>query len=162
MTQGRDVVKSIVKFAAVAAMAVSFQAGTALADECAAAQALTDKAVAHYAAVGKDKAFADFMNKDDAEWVSGELYVIVSTMDGIFKVHAINPKLIDNASLPALKDTNGVMIIQEMIRVGKETGAKGGWAKYTWTHPVTKKLAPKQTWVKTHDGQLFMAGCYPG
>lgn len=148
------------KLATAAAIALAMQAGAALADECAAAQGLVDKAVAHYKAAGKEKSFADFMNKDNATWVNGELYVIVATMEGIFKVHAINPKLIDNEKLPELKDTNGVMIIQEMIKTGKET-PNGGWAKYTWTHPVSKKLAPKQTWVKQVDNQLFMAGCYP-
>ncbi|MBF0323559.1 MAG: cache domain-containing protein [Alphaproteobacteria bacterium] len=151
-------VKKIVGIAA--ALGLTLAAGAAKADECKSAQTLVDKSIAHYKAAGKEKSFADFMNKDNKDWVNGELYVIVSTMDGIFKVHAINPKLIDNPALPALKDTNGVMIIQEMIRVGKETPS-GGWAKYTWTHPETKKLAPKQTWVKVHDAQLFMAGCYP-
>lgn len=152
--------KKLLKLAAGAAIVAMMMSGAARADECSTAQALVDKAVAHYKAVGKEKSFADFMNKDNKEWVAGELYVIVSTMDGIFKVHAINPKLIDNPQLPALKDTNGVMIIQEMIKTGKAI-PEGGWAKYTWTHPETKKLAPKQTWVKVHDGQLFMAGCYP-
>ncbi len=152
--------KNMLKLAAGAAAATILLAGAASADECSTAQGLVDKAVAHYKAAGKEKAFADFMNKDNKDWVNGELYVIVSTMDGIFKVHAINPKLIDNPQLPSLKDTNGVMIIQEMIKTGKET-PQGGWAKYTWTHPETKKLAPKQTWVKVHDGQLFMVGCYP-
>lgn len=150
----------LLKLAAGAAVAAIAMSGAARADECTNAQALVDKAITHYKAVGKEKSFADFMNKDNKEWVSGELYVIVATMDGIFKVHAINPKLIDNPQLPSLKDTNGVMIIQEMIKTGKET-PQGGWAKYTWTHPETKKLAPKQTWVKVQDGQLFMAGCYP-
>lgn len=152
--------KTMFKLAAAAIIAVAMQAGGARADECATAQALVDKAVVHYTQVGKEKAFADFMNKDNKDWVSGELYVIVSTTDGIFKVHAINPKLIDNPQLPSLKDTNGVLIIQEMIKTGRDT-PQGGWAKYTWTHPETKKLAPKQTWVKLHDGQLFMVGCYP-
>lgn len=152
--------KTMLKLAAAAAIAVTAQAGAAWADECGNAQVLVDKAVAHYNQVGKEKAFTDFMTKDNKDWVNGELYVIVSTMDGIFKVHAINPKLIDNPQLPSLKDTNGVMIIQEMIKTGKET-PQGGWAKYTWTHPETKKLAPKQTWVKVNDGQLFMVGCYP-
>jgi cytochrome c len=153
-------VKTLLKLATACAMAVTFQASTAYADECTTAQGLVDKAIAHYRAVGKEKSFADFMNKDNKEWVNGELYVIVSTMEGIFKAHAINPKLIDNPQLPTLKDTNGVMIIQEMIKTGKESPT-GGWAKYTWTHPETKKLAPKQTWVKVEDGQLFMVGCYP-
>lgn len=151
---------NLVKTAMIAAALLTGQAGLAQADECAKAQGLVDKAIGHYAGVGKEKAFADFMDKTNKEWVDGELYVIVSTMDGIFKVHAINPKLIDNPQLPALKDTNGVMIIQEMIRSGKEN-PNGGWAKYTWTHPETKKLAPKQTWVKVKDNQLFMVGCYP-
>lgn len=151
---------NMLKMAAAASFALTAFAGAARADECAAAQALVDKAIAHYKAVGQEKAYADFMNKDNKDWVNGELYVIVSAMDGMFKVHAINPKLIDNPSLPALKDTNGVMIIQEMIRVGKES-PNGGWAKYTWTHPETKKLAPKHTWVKAAEGKLFMTGCYP-
>lgn len=152
--------KRILKAAPLAIAMAMAPLAAASADECAAAQALVDKAVAHYNSVGKDKAFADFQAKNNAEWVNGELYVIVATMDGIFKVHAINPKLIDNAQLPSLKDTNGVMIIQEMIKAGKEH-PQGSWAKYTWTHPETKKLAPKQTWVKVNDGQLFMVGCYP-
>lgn len=152
--------KMILKATALAAAMAVAPLAAASADECATAQTLVDKAVAHYNAVGKDKAFAEFQDKNNAEWVNGELYVIVATMDGIFKVHAINPKLIDNAQLPSLKDTNGVMIIQEMIKAGKEH-PQGSWAKYTWTHPETKKLAPKQTWVKVNDGQLFMVGCYP-
>lgn len=150
---------TLLRYMMVAA-GLAMAAAPARADECGKAQALVDKAIAHYKDAGRDKALADFMNKSDPEWVNGELYVIVSTMDGIFKAHAINPKLIDNPQLPTLKDTNGVMIIQEMIRSGREH-PEGGWAKYTWTHPETKKLSPKQTWVKVSDGQLFMAGCYP-
>lgn len=157
--EGRDV-KTMLKLAAGAAFAIVMLGSAARAAECQSAQGLVDKAIAHYKEAGKAKAFADFMDKGNKEWVDGELYVIVSTMDGIFKVHAINPKLIDNPQLPTLKDTNGVMIIQEMIRTGKAT-PDGGWAKYTWTHPETKKLAPKQTWVKVYDDQLFMVGCYP-
>ncbi|CAA7620593.1 conserved exported hypothetical protein [Candidatus Terasakiella magnetica] len=150
-----------VKLAVIAAMTVFFASNQARAtDECPAAQGLVDKAIAHFNAAGKDKSFADFMDKGNKDWVNGELYVIVATMDGIFKAHAINPKLIDNPDLPGLKDVNGVLIIQEMIKAGK-SAPTGAWAKYTWTHPETKKLAPKQTWVKANGGLLFMAGCYP-
>ena len=53
------------------------------------------------AITGSRAAFADFMDKGNKEWVNGELYVIVATKDGIFKAHAINPKLIDNLDLPS-------------------------------------------------------------
>ncbi|ARJ67801.1 hypothetical protein WV31_20170 [Magnetospirillum sp. ME-1] len=153
--------RNFARMAVLAAGAVFGLSGAAqAADECAAAQGLVDKAIAHYKAVGQEKSYADFMDKGNKDWVNGELYVIVSTMDGIFKAHAINPKLIDNKDLPGLKDVNGVMIIQEMIKAGK-SGPAGAWAKYTWTHPETKKLAPKQTWVKANGDLLFMAGCYP-
>lgn len=153
--------RKMFKTAALAALGLFAATGAArAADECTSAQGLVDKAIAHYKAVGQEKSYADFMNKDNKDWVNGELYVIVSTMDGIFKAHAINPKLIDNPDLPKLKDVNGVMIIQEMIKAGK-SGPAGAWAKYTWTHPETKKLAPKQTWVKANGDLLFMAGCYP-
>ena len=153
--------RNFVKMAVLAAFAVLGLSGAArAADECSAAQGLVDKAIAHYKAAGKEKSYADFMDKGNKDWVNGELYVIVATMEGIFKAHAINPKLIDNPDLPKLKDVNGVMIIQEMIKAGK-SGSAGAWAKYTWTHPETKKLAPKQTWVKGNGDLLFMAGCYP-
>lgn len=152
---------NFLKMAALAVLTVIGLSGAArAADECVAAQGLVDKAIAHYKDVGQAKAYADFMDKTNKAWVDGELYVIVATMDGIFKAHAINPKLIDNPDLPKLKDVNGVMIIQEMIKAGK-SGPGGAWAKYTWTHPETKKLAPKQTWVKSNGDLLFMAGCYP-
>lgn len=153
--------RNFARMAALAACAVVGLSGAArAADECASAQGLVDKAIAHYKVAGQEKSYADFMDKGNKDWVNGELYVIVSTMDGIFKAHAINPKLIDNKDLPGLKDVNGVMIIQEMIKAGK-SGPAGAWAKYTWTHPETKKLAPKQTWVKANGDLLFMAGCYP-
>lgn len=128
----------------------------AAADECAGAQALVAKAIDHYQKVGRDKAFADFMTR---EWMNGELYVVVATMDGIFKVHPVNPRLMNNPQVPLLRDSAGVSIIQEMIRAGSDT-PQGAWAGYTWVHPETRRPALKQTWVKQHDGQLFMVGCY--
>lgn len=151
---------SMLTRAAGIAMAALLWGGGARADQCDNAQSLVDQAIAHYQNVGQARAFADFMNKGNRAWGNGELYIIVGTLDGIFKVHAANPVLIDNPQVPTLRDANGVMIIQEMVRTGRES-PQGGWAKYTWTHPETKKLASKQTWVKVHDGHLFMVGCYP-
>ncbi len=131
------------------------------ADECPAAQRLVDKGIAHYNAVGREKSFADFMDKGNRDWVNGSLYLIVSTMDGIYKTHAINPKLIDLPDLPMLRDSDGILIIQEMVKAGK-SGPAGAWAKYTWPHPKTRKYASKQAWVKRNGDLLFIAECYPG
>lgn len=153
--------KNFVKMGALAVLAVFGLSGTArAAEDCAVAQEMVDKAIAHYKAVGKEKSYADFMDKDNRNWVRGESHVIVSTMDGIYKAHALNPGLVDNQRVPELKDINGVMIVLEMVKAGKSNPA-GAWAKYTWTHPETRRLAPKQVWVKADGDLLFMVGCYP-
>ncbi|MBF0270020.1 MAG: cache domain-containing protein [Alphaproteobacteria bacterium] len=148
--------------AALVACGLTFGASTVRAaeGECWTAQLLVDKAISHYKAVGQEKAFADFMDKGNPGWVNNGHYVVVSTMDGIFKTHTVNPKFIDNTDLPMLKDTDGILIIQEMVKAGK-SGPDGAWAKYTWVHPEAKKWVPKHTWVKPSGELLFMDSCYP-
>ncbi|WP_135081221.1 cache domain-containing protein [Terasakiella sp. SH-1] len=128
------------------------------ADKAAIAKEMVDKAITHYKAVGFDKAAASFNDKNGG-YVNGEFYVIIFTKEGIFKTHAINPKLIDNPKLPKLKDVNGKVILTEMVNAGVNN-PNGGWAEYTWTNPATKKLAPKKTWVRQHDDLLFGVGYY--
>ncbi len=122
------------------------------------AQALVEKAIAHYKDVGFDKAAQSFNDKN-GPYVDGEFYVIIFTKEGIFKTHAINPKLVDNPALPKLKDVNGKVILTEMVNAGVNN-PQGGWAEYTWTNPETKKLAPKKTFVKEYDNLLFGVGYY--
>jgi len=143
-------------FACVAAGLLTAGSAAASSDR---AQELVDKAITHYDASGRDGAFADFMNKD-SDWVEGEFYVIVANAsDGLFKVHAINPKLIDNAKLWDLQDVNKTFIIRDMVASG-ESAPDGGWTEYVWTNPATSKLANKRTYVRKHDELLFMVGYY--
>lgn len=127
-------------------------------DKATSAQELVDKAIAHYKEVGFDKAAQSFNDKN-GPYVDGEFYVIIFTKDGIFKTHAINPKLVDNPALPKLKDVNGKTILTEMVNAGVNN-PQGGWAEYTWTNPATKKLAPKKTFVREYDNLLFGVGYY--
>jgi signal transduction histidine kinase len=147
----------ILKWLGGPALVLAAWTGAAHADECGSARTMVDKAIAHYQVVGKAQAFTDFMTR---EWMSGDQYVTVATMDGIFKVHPVNPRLVDNPQMPLLRDSTGMLIVEEMIRSGREA-PDGNWTKYTWTSTETKRQAIRQTWVKVHDGQLFMAGCHP-
>lgn len=122
------------------------------------AQQLVDEAIAHYKAVGQEAAYKDFNDKS-SKFVDGEFYVIVFTKESIFKTHAINSKLIDNAKLPKLKDVDGVSIVPTMVKAGVDN-PNGGWAEYTWTNPTTNKLAKKKTWVREHNDLLFGVGYY--
>lgn len=129
-------------------------------EDCAASQKLVDQAISHYQKVGQERAFDDFMQPGHSPWADGDRYIFISAMDGVVKVHPVNPKLINNKSFTAIKDLNGVLFVQEMVNVGNTTPG-GGWAKYTWIHPTTRSPAAKQTWVKVHDNMMFMASCFP-
>jgi cytochrome c len=150
--------KKMLFFAALLLLPFVSMNTASAADKAEIAQSMVEKAIAHYKEVGYDKAVADFNNKDGA-FVDGEFYVINFTKDGMFKTHAINPKLIDNPKLPSLKDVNGKVILDEMIK-GGQAGPEGGWSEYTWTNPATKKLSPKKTFAKEYDGYYFGVGYY--
>lgn len=119
---------------------------------------LVDKAIEHYKKVGFDEAKKSFEDKNGA-FVDGQWYVIIFTKEGIFKTHAHNPKLVDNPRLPALKDVNGRVILDEMVNAGVQN-PDGGWAEYIWSNPETKKLSTKRTFVREHDNYLFGVGYY--
>lgn len=84
------------------------------------AMELVDKAIEHYKKVGFDEAKKSFEDKNGA-FVDGQWYVIIFTKEGIFKTHAHNQKLVDNPRLPALKDVNGRVILDEMVNAGVQT-----------------------------------------
>jgi len=128
-------------------------------DKAAISKELVDKAIALYDEVGQDSSFATFNDKN-SEFVFDEYYVIVADGEkGTFLTHAINPKLINNPKLWDLQDVNSKFIIRGMVETGKSS-PDGGWSNYTWTHPETKKLAEKKTWVKAHGDKIFMVGYY--
>lgn len=125
-----------------------------------AAIAMVDQAIAYYTANGRDKALAAFSDKTNTAFVKGEFYVIVAdTQTGVFYAHPINPGLVNNPKIWDLQDVNKTYIIRDMVASGKAK-PEGGWTEYVWTHPETKKLTPKKTYVKVHDGLLFMVGYY--
>lgn len=121
------------------------------------AQAMVDSAIAFYKEVGKAAAFVEFSNPK-GKFIDRDLYVLICDQEGFFRAHGYNKGLVDK-NLLDLKDVNGVYIIREMIKTGKENPG-GGWVAYTWTNPTTKKLEPKKTWVKLYDNYLFMVGVY--
>jgi hypothetical protein len=113
------------------------------------AEALVKKAVAYVAANGVDKSIAAF-NKKDGEFVKGELYVFmfrVSNKPGariVTLAHSANPGLVGK-DLYDLKDPNGKPFMVAMSKKAMEE--KGGWVDYKWSHPITKKVADKRSYV---------------
>jgi cytochrome c len=144
----------------IAAFVASPFVATAQMDDSHTAMSMVDKAIAFYDANGREKALAAFSDKTNHDFVSGEFYVIAADAEkGLFLAHPINPGLVNNPKIWDLQDVNKAYIVRDMVAAGKAT-PDGGWTEYVWTHPETKKLTPKKTYVKAHDGLLFMVGYY--
>lgn len=133
---------------------------TQAAGTAAEAEAIVKKAVAYVKANGVDKSIPVFNNKE-GEFVKGDLYVFmfrVSDKQGsrvVTLAHSANPGLIGK-DLYELKDPNGKQFMAEMSK--KAMKEKGGWVDYKWSHPETKKIGDKSSYVLPAGSDVFV-GC---
>lgn len=119
--------------------------------------AMMENAVKHYQTVGQEQAFMDFAVKD-SEFYKGEFYIAAySLLDYTNIFHAVNPKLVGK-NLMKLKDTDGKLILEEMYTKANSDGS--GWVDYKWPHPITKKIAQKQTFITRVGDAFLMIGYY--
>mgnify|MGYP003962888715 FL=1 len=65
--------------------------------------------------------------------------------DGELKALGSNPQIVGK-NLYKLKDASGTMLIQELINIAKTKGE--GWFDYKWSHPQTKKITDKTSFIK--------------
>ena len=142
----------------VVGMGMFLFAGVASADERKEAVVeMMNAAVAHYEEVGQEQAFKDFSVRG-SEFNHGEYYIFatdLTTHENIF--HGVHPKLIGK-NLEKLKDTDGKPCVLEMREVAQSSGE--GWVDYKWTHPETKKVAQKHSYVKRTGNVYFGIGYF--
>jgi cytochrome c len=150
--------KKLFKVIGLVVFALAFNT-SALAAEKGSAQeaiALVNKAVAYLKANGKEKAFAEF-NKLNGEFRDRDLYINVTSMDGVSMAHGANPKLIGKNMLE-LRDAEGNYFIKGFIEIGNKKGK--GWIDYKWPNPVTGMVEQKSTYVEKVDDVLIGCGIY--
>lgn len=112
------------------------------------AKALVEKGLAHVKTVGTEKAFADFSDKEGGKWLNKDLYIVVLKFDGTILAHGVNKGLLGK-NLMDVKDPDGKYFTRDMIEAGKKGG---GWTDYSFTDPVTKKIAAKSSFSKSIPG----------
>lgn len=122
------------------------------------AKALSEKALAHAKVAGPEKAFADFSDKDSGKWVNKDLYIVVLKFDGTVIAHGVNKGLIGK-NMMDIRDPDGKYFTREMIELSKKGG---GWVDYSFTDPVSKKIAPKSSYAKLIPGYegVLLVGIY--
>ena len=108
------------------------------------AKAMVNAALAHIKKVGTNQAFKDFTT-DKSNWTKKDLYVVVQEFNGTVLAHGTNEKLVGK-NLLDMKDQNGKAFARELSKVGTTKGE--GWVDFDWTHPVTKKIEEKSSFVK--------------
>jgi len=115
------------------------------------------QAVAFYKANGRQKALAEFNNKE-GRFAKGEEYVDVHDLNGVCVAH---PTVPDNVGKNVLdqKDVNGKYWIKDIIAETK-SGTTSGWTRYVRRNPTNGKLQDKLAYWELYDGLIFKAGLY--
>ena len=149
---------------ALAAFALAF-AGQSVAQEkskgtAAEATAMVDKAIAHIKKVGRDKAFADFNNKQGA-FTDRDLYVVVYDMKGKVLAHGANEKMIGKDVIE-LRDSDGKYFVKERVEMMSKGPNAKGWQDYKFMNPVSRAIEPKQMYLRRFEDLIVGCGIYKG
>jgi cytochrome c len=142
------------------AMAVTLQAAPALAAphaSSAQAQMLLEKAVAEVKHVGRQQAFAEF-NQPGGTFNSGELYVFVFNLDGVYQAYGAHPALVGK-DVRDLIDVEGKPIVQDMIEIAKTSGH--GRISYLWLNRGDNRLEHKMSLIELVGNDVVGVGYYP-
>jgi cytochrome c len=118
--------------------------------------AVVKKAVAFYQANGKDKALAEFNNKE-GQFAKGEDYVDVHDINGVCVAHPISPAKVGMNRLDQ-SDSAGKFYVKDLVDAAKQKSS--GWIEYVMKNPVSGKLENKVAYWEVHDGLIFKAGTY--
>jgi hypothetical protein len=118
--------------------------------------AFVDKGVKLCQDKGVTVCLAEF-NKPEGEFIKGELYMFAYDFSGVNMALGSNSKIVGK-NLYNLKDANGKMLIQELISIAKNKGE--GWFDYKWSHPITKKITDKTSFIKKINDNLFIGTGY--
>jgi cytochrome c len=120
------------------------------------AEALVKKAIVFIKANGKDKAFAEFSNKN-GQFVDRDLYIFVYDMNGVCLAHGQNPKMVGK-DLSDLTDSGGKAFVKERIEMAKTKGK--GWQSYKFSEPTTKKIEDKTAYIEKYEDVIVGSGAY--
>lgn len=122
------------------------------------AKAMVEKAATLITSDGQDKAFA-VIDNPTGPFVDGDLYVFVTSFEGVTLAHGLNKALIGK-NLLHVKDADGKLFVQAMIDVAKDKGE--GWVDYKWPNPTSKKIEDKSSFIKRVGDTLVGCGIYKG
>jgi cytochrome c len=147
----------------LAAWVAAFGTGLAAAQDkskgtAAEATAMVDKAIAHIKKVGREKAFADFNNKN-GQFTDRDLYVVVYDMKGKVLAHGANEKMIGKDVIE-LRDNDGKYFVKERVEMMSKGPNAKGWQDYKFMNPVSRQIEPKSMFIQRFEDLIVGCGIY--
>ncbi len=92
-------------------------------------------------------------------FVKGDIYAFVFDLEGNCIAHGENSGMIGQ-NLLEVKDSNGLFLVQELIKVAKSKEGKG-WVEYVWKNAKKRSYVQRYVNPKTKIPYLVSAGYYP-
>ena len=120
--------------------------------------AMVDKGLAYIKKNGTEALIKEINNKNP-EFIKGDLYLYVRSLEGPILAHPINPKLLGKNMLE-LPDANGKYYRKEIVELAKSKGK--GWVDYLYNNPVSKEIEKKTTYLVRSGDVILEAGIYKG
>jgi cytochrome c len=120
------------------------------------AEAMVKKGVAYIKSNGKDKTYAEVINKH-GQFTDRDLYLTIYRLDGMVMAHGANEKMVGR-NLIDLKDIDGKEFVKERMELAKSKS--GFWQDYKFTNPVSKRVEPKSMYCEREDDLVVCGGVY--
>ena len=120
------------------------------------AVALVKRGVAYIRAQGRDRGFAEIINKQ-GRFTRGDLYLVVYGMDGRVFAHGANARLVGR-NLMEMRDIDGRAVIRERVELAQTH--LSFWQEYQYTNPVTQHIERKRTYCERLDELIVCGGVY--
>lgn len=117
---------------------------------------LVDNALVIWKDKGKDYALK-VINASAGPLKKDNLYTFALDFSGTVLAHPAQTKL-RGKNLWELKDPNGKLMVQEMVKDAKAADGSG-WIEYEWVHPDGVGTGTKRTYVKRVPGEDILVAC---
>ncbi|MBL0124642.1 MAG: cache domain-containing protein [Betaproteobacteria bacterium] len=120
------------------------------------AEAMVKKGTAYIKANGKDKGYAEIVNKK-GQFTDRDLYLVVYGLDGKVWAHGANEKMVGKVLID-LKDIDGKEFVRERVELAKAKGSF--WQDYKFTNPTTKAVEKKAMYCERLEETVVCGGIY--
>ncbi|MES2152196.1 MAG: cache domain-containing protein [Pseudomonadota bacterium] len=122
------------------------------------AVAMVEKGAAFLKANGREALLKE-VNSKSAEFIQGEVYLLVRAADGTILAHPINPRLVGK-NMNELPDADGKYFRKEIVEIARTKGK--GWVDYRYNNPLSKEIEKKSSYFVRNGELILEAGIYKG